>query len=112
MSTSVKPATHAPTSVEGGDKPSSFQTSQFVVMALNMGWQLAVVILVPMGLGVLAGNAWGAKTAWFVAGFVVAMALSAAVVWRFYTLASKVPVPPLTAAQKARLKKLNEEDDD
>lgn len=114
---------HAPTPIRGGRKASADRSpvapdksaamrSRFVSMAINMFWQLAVAVLVPIIAGVEGGKALGAETAGVIAGLVVAVAASTYVMWRTMQVAGSLPVPTLTAAQKKAISKQYEEDDD
>ena len=123
MSISHGPAVHAPTPLRGGHKVSADRSpvapeksaamrNRVVFMALNMFWQLAVAVLVPLIGAVQIGKHFQAETAGVVIGLVLAIAASTAVMWRTMQIASSLPVPKLTAAQKRAVKKQYEEDDD
>jgi hypothetical protein len=90
---------------------SSRQQSQFVGMALTMGWQLAVVVLVPIIGGVELGKAVGAQTVLTIIGLASAVLGSILVMWRTMQAANKLPVPKLSAAQKQAIQKSYAEDD-
>ncbi len=116
MSTSSKPATYAPTSAKVGhsdalSEKSAAPRSQFLNMALNMSWQLAIVVLVPVIGGVYLGKAIGGQVAWTVVGLVVALLGTGVVLRRTLQTANQLPVPKLTAAQKREVQKSSEEDD-
>jgi len=86
----------------------------FFVAALNMSWQLAVVILVPVIGGVQLDKAVGTGSGgvWTFIGLGLALVGSALVMWRTVRLANKLPVPKLSAAQKRAIQKQYEEDDE
>jgi len=81
-------------------------------MAINMSWQLAIVILAPVLGGVALGNALGAKTAWVLGGVLLAFVGSGVVMWRTMQIANRLPVPKLTAAERRKIQKSYEEEDD
>jgi hypothetical protein len=82
------------------------------VAALNMSWQMAVVVLLPIIGGVEIGKHVGAPNVWIFAGLAVALLGSAAVMWRAMQAANRLPVPKLTDAQRRAIRKSYEEDDD
>jgi len=79
-------------------------------MALNMTWQLALVVLVPVVLGVQLDKALDTSFITFI-GLGVAFVGSAGVMWRTMQVANRLPVPKLTAAQKRAVQKSYEEED-
>jgi uncharacterized membrane protein len=79
---------------------------------MNMSWQLALVVLVPVIGGVELDKATGNSYVFTVIGLVLALVLSAVVMWRAMQAANRLPVPKLTAAQKRAVRKSYEEDDD
>ena len=110
---------HAPTSIKGGRTSSSSSLEklvnarqQFVVFALNMSWQLALAVLVPILLGVWLDKLTGVSEAYVLAGLAVAAVGAAIVLWRTMQAANRLPVPKLTAEQKRAVQKSYEEDDD
>jgi hypothetical protein len=110
---------HAPTSIKGGHTPSSSDTKnstnprqQFVVFALNMSWQLALVVLVPIIGGVELDKALGKTEAFVFIGLAVALVGSGVVLWRTMQAANRLPVPKLTEAQKKAIQKSYEEEDE
>ncbi|HUB93363.1 MAG TPA: AtpZ/AtpI family protein [Verrucomicrobiae bacterium] len=122
MSTSHEPAIAPPTPLRGGHKAPSGDTpvapeksavvrNQFVIMALNMSWQLALVVLVPIILGVKLGKVAGADTAGTFIGLGIAVIGSIAVMWRTLQTANSLPVPKLTATQRRAIRKQYEEED-
>jgi hypothetical protein len=119
MSNIHRPALHTPTSLRGGSKTTS-DTSvadsgarrQFAVYALNMSWQLAVVVLVPLLGGVSLDKKLGTTPVWTFIGLGVALVGSAAVLWQAMQAANRLPVPKLTDEQKRKIQKSYEEDDE
>lgn len=118
MSTS-QPALKTPTSAKSGSEhsdsispKSSAPRQQFLVAALNMSWQLAVVVLVPIIGGVELGKKFGNPSAWTFGGLVVAFIASGAVMWRAMQAANKLPVPKLTDAERRAVQKSYEEEDE
>jgi hypothetical protein len=119
MTVSRKPAINAPTSTKGVNTPSSStpqkasnSRQQFLVAALNMSWQLAVVVLVPLIGGVELGKKLGSPTAWTFVGLGVAFVGAGLVMWRAMQAANKLPVPKLTEAEKRAVRKSYEEEDE
>lgn len=90
---------------------SSRQQSQFVSLALTMGWQLAVVVLVPVIGGVELDKVFGTSPVLLLIGLAVALLASTVVMWRMMQTANHLPVPKLTEAQRRAVKKSYEEDD-
>jgi F0F1-type ATP synthase assembly protein I len=89
----------------------SRQQTQFVSLALNMGWQLAVVVLVPVVGGVELDKVFNTSPALLLVGLAVALLASIGVMWRTMQAANRLPVPKLTDAQRRAIKKQYEEDD-
>ena len=56
--------------------------TEFFVAALNMSWQLAIVVLVPIVAGFKLDEKLNTAPALTIIGFVLAMAGMAVVVWR------------------------------
>lgn len=83
----------------------------FFVFAANMGWQLAVVVIVPIVIGAQLDKHFHVGNLWVFVGLALALVMSTAVVWRTVQLANRLPVPKLTAAQKRAIQKQYEEDD-
>jgi F0F1-type ATP synthase assembly protein I len=81
-------------------------------MALNMSWQLAIVVLVPVIGGVALDKHFGTSAAFTLIGLALALLLSGVVMWRTMQVANQLPVPKLSAAQKKAIKKSYDEDDD
>lgn len=88
------------------------QRNQFVVMALNMSWQLAVVILVPVIGGVQLDKALDTSYVCALAGVGLGLVGSGLVMWRTLKIANRLPVPKLSAAQKRAIKKQYEAEDE
>lgn len=80
-------------------------------MALNMSWQLAIVILVPIIGGVMLDKAIGDKHVFLFVGLLIALLGMSVVLWRTLQVANNIPVPKLSAAEKQRIQKQYEEDD-
>ena len=92
--------------------PGKSPAGQFVTMALDMTWRLAIVILAPILVGAWADKHLSTSPGGVLAGFVVAMIGTAVVLWQAMQAANRLPVPKLTAAQKREIKRQYEEDDD
>jgi len=80
-------------------------------MAANMTWQLAIVILVPIIIGVKLDKAYGTKDVWTFVGLGVALIGSGLVMWRAVRAANRLPTIKLTEEQKRAIQKQYEEDD-
>jgi F0F1-type ATP synthase assembly protein I len=90
----------------------SGEKRQFVALALTMSWQLAVVVIVPVLIGVqLDKHAAGNSYVYTFIGLAIALLGSAAVMWHMLQRANRLPVQKLTDAQKRAIKKSYEEDD-
>jgi F0F1-type ATP synthase assembly protein I len=113
-----KTAAHTTTPQSSGGKgsetpaDSSRQQSQFVSMALNMGWQLAVVVLVPVVGGVELDKVFDTSPVLLLVGLMLALIGSIFIMWRTMQAANRLPVPKLTDAQRRAIKKQYEEDDE
>ena len=111
----MKPAPATPTTLESGStsSPSRNRTAgqQFVVMALTMSWQLAIVVLVPVLGGVWVDKAAHTGTVFTLVGLGLALLGMGVVLWRTLQVANSLPVPKLTAAEKRAIQKQYEEDD-
>ena len=81
-------------------------------MALNMSWQLAVVVLVPVIGGVALDKKLNTSPVLLLMGLAVALLGSIAVMWRTLQAANKLPVPKLTEEQKRQIQKSYEENDE
>lgn len=88
------------------------QSSVFVGMALDMSWQLALVVLVPIIGGFELDKKFNTAPALTIIGFILAMLGMALIMWQTLQTANRLPVPKLTAAQKRAVKKSYEEDDE
>ena len=55
---------------------------QFMDAALNMGWQLAVTIIVPVFIGVQLDDRYHTSPSWTLAALFLAVAMSCGVVWK------------------------------
>jgi Putative F0F1-ATPase subunit Ca2+/Mg2+ transporter len=106
--------------VGGGksDKKVSNQAGQttaarglFLSMLLNMSWQLAIVVLVPILAGVRLDKAFGTGNVYTFVGLGLALIGSIVVMWRAMQVANRLPVPKLTAAQKRAIEKAYEDED-
>lgn len=76
-----------------------------------MSWQLALVVLVPIIMGVKLDKAFHTGSLYTFIGLGVAFAGSAAVMWRAVRTANRLPVPKLTGAQKRAIRKSYEDED-
>lgn len=106
-----------PTSGKGGenaslDKSKATVQRQFVQMALNMGWQLAVVVLIPVAGGAQLDKALDTNHVFLFIGLALALMGTILVMWRTMQAANRLPVPRLTEAQKRAVKKAYDEEDD
>jgi hypothetical protein len=104
---STTPAQDAKHTAEG----STTARRNFLVAALNMSWQLAIVVIVPIAAGAQLDKHLQAGNLWVFGGLALAAMLSTAIVWRTVQLANRLPVPKLSAAQKRAIAKSYEEDD-
>ena len=80
-------------------KPESPQ-SVFVVMALDMGWRLAIVVLVPVVGGFELDTHLGTTPLLTVIGFILAMVGSGFVMWQTLQTANSRPVTTKSSAKK------------
>jgi putative F0F1-ATPase subunit (Ca2+/Mg2+ transporter) len=106
-------ATHSVTSGKKSNDPiaQSTQRSQFLGMVLNMSWQLAIVVLVPILAGVKLDKVFKTNDVYTLVGLGLALIGSGLVMWQAMRVANRLPVPKLTAAQKRAIKKSYEEED-
>lgn len=81
-------------------------------MVLDMTWRLAIVVMIPVIGGFALDRHLKTSPAFSIAGFFIAMAGTAVVLWQTMQTANSLPVPKLTAAQKRAVKKSYEEDDE
>lgn len=103
-----------PPEVEGGKRaaePSNSARRNFLVFAANMGWQLAVMVLVPVIGGAELDKHNGGKHLWVFVGLGVAFLASVAIMWRTVQMANRLPVPKLSAAEKRKIRKSYEDED-
>lgn len=121
----MEKSSHAPAqptlSGRGGsntDKNASSLTEQstvargaFLNMALNMSWQLALVVLVPILVGVKLDKVFSTGSICTFIGLGVAVLGSVVVMWRTMQTANRLPVSKLSAAQKRVIKKSYEDED-
>ena len=84
----------------------------FAITALNMSWQLAIVVLVPVLVGVKLDKVFGTSYIFTFIGLALALAGSGLVMWRAMQAANRLPVPKLTEKQKRAIRKSYEEEDD
>ena len=91
---------------------SSRQQGQFVRLALTMAWQLALVVLVPVFIGVQLDKHFGTSFAWTFVGLGVALVGSAFVMWRALQQANHLPVPKLTDSQRRAVQEQYKQDDE
>jgi uncharacterized membrane protein len=107
-----------PTAQRGGAKTaidpqkSAAARQNFVAMAINMGWQLAIAVLVPVIGGAELDKAFGKSYVFTLIGLGVALVGSGLVLWRSVQVANRLPVPKLTTEQKRAIKKSYEDEDD
>ncbi|HSW79488.1 MAG TPA: AtpZ/AtpI family protein [Candidatus Saccharimonadales bacterium] len=90
---------------------SKTATGLFINMALTMAWQLALVVLVPIIIGVKIDKSAHTGSTFTYIGLGVAVLGSIAVMWRTLQVANKAPVPKLTEKQKRAVKKSYEDED-
>ncbi|MGC1176961.1 MAG: AtpZ/AtpI family protein [Candidatus Saccharimonadales bacterium] len=89
-------------SPNGGTSPVAAPTAdtqqlrtQFLMAALNMSWQLAIVVLVPIVGGFELDKLFGTLPALTIIGFIAAMIGMGLVVWRQMQLYSpQIPAAP------------------
>lgn len=95
----------------GSDRLAARQRNQFLAMLLNMSWQLAVVVLVPVIGGVFIDKAMSSSPVFLVVGLILALGGTVLVLWRTMRTASQLPVPKLSDAERRAIAKSYEEDD-
>lgn len=66
----------------------------FAVAVMNMSWQLAIVVLIPIAGGYQLDKVFNSAPALVLVGFFIAMAGTAAVVWRQLQTLSPMPKEP------------------
>ena len=79
-----------------------------MMAALNMSWQLAIVVLVPILGGYALDTHFKSLPLWTAVGFVLAMLSMVAVVWQQYKRFS----PKITKADIENARKLREKEED
>jgi F0F1-type ATP synthase assembly protein I len=93
-----------PTSIEDGLETGLQQGNlgalrqEFYFAVLNMSWQLAIVVLVPLLLGHWADDHFHTFPLWTIVGFLVAISNMALIVWRQLQKFS----PKVTSFHKAK----------
>lgn len=55
---------------------------QFLTTALNMGWQLAVAVLVPLLVGIWLDKKFNSAPSYTIVAFMLAVAMGATIVWK------------------------------
>jgi len=110
-STNVSPTSKmTPTSTKG-NQPAQSRTA-FFALVFEMSWQLAVVILGPILLGVWLDSVFNTISVFLVIGLLVAVVGSIVVMWGIVKKANRVPVPKLTAAQRRQIQEEYKKDDE
>lgn len=118
MSISNKPASTPPTSNEGDSlspidpQKTAAARGQFLAAVLNMSWQLAIVVLVPVIGGVQLDKALKSSPLYLFVGLALALLGSVIVMWRALQAANRLPVPKLTETQKRAVKKSYDDEDE
>lgn len=103
-----------PQVVSGSDRQqiADKQRSLFLTMALDMTWQLALVVLLPIIVGVELDNVQDTGRLYTLVGLGVALVGTAVVLYKTLQKANQLPVPKLTDAQRKKIKKEYEAEDD
>jgi hypothetical protein len=96
----------------GFSTPTKSSVSMFLAMALNMSWQLAIVILIPVIAGVQMDKHFATSYVYTFVGLGLALIGSGLVMWRTMKIANSLPVPKLTAAEKRKIQKQYEAEDE
>jgi F0F1-type ATP synthase assembly protein I len=92
---------------------ASRQRNDFLALALNMSWQLAIVVVIPIVAGVYADKALGTSPLLLCVGLALALAGTVIVLWRTMQAANHLPVPKLSAADRERIQQeYRKEDED
>lgn len=97
---------------EAGPAQQVNQRSQFFSLAADMSWKLAIAVLVPILAGVQIGKATGSQTVWTLIGLGISVIASAAVLWQTLQAANRLPVPKLTDAERRKIRKSYEDEDE
>lgn len=92
-------------------KKSKSDKGIFLGAVLDMSWQLAVAVLVPVIGGAQLDKKLGTSHVFLFMGLALAIALSILVMWHSLQAANKLPTPNLTPAQKRAIKKAYEDED-
>ncbi len=100
----------ANTSVE--PQKSAAARQNFVAMAITMGWQLAIAVLVPVIGGAELDKHFGKSNVYTLIGLAIAVIASGLVMWQTVQAANKLPVPKLTDAQRKAVQKSYQDEDD
>jgi hypothetical protein len=115
----MKQAAAKTTSSRGDRTPRSLHLNKtlnprqnFVAAALDMSWQLAIVVLVPILVGVQLDKKLGTSYVCTLVGLAIAFAGSGVVMWGAMQRANRLPVPKLTQKQKRAIRKSYEAEDD
>lgn len=95
-----------------GREKSKSDKAVFLGAVLDMSWQLAVAVLVPVVGGAWLDKKLSSSHVFLFVGLGLAVVLSTIVVWRAMQAANQIPVPKLTSAQKRAIKKAYEEEDE
>lgn len=70
---------------------------EFFVAAVSMSWQLAIVVLAPILIGVKLDSHFHSAPMWTIVGFVVALGGACIIVWRQLQLFSPSVSPKVKA---------------
>ena len=102
-----------PPVLKGETRETSSRNSRdtFLIAALNMSWQLAIVVLIPIIGGVQLDKTFDTSTVFTFVGLGVALVGSVFVMWRALQAANRLPVPKVSAAQKRAIQKQYEDED-
>lgn len=93
------------------NRKSKSDKAIFLGAVLDMSWQLALAILLPVIGGAQLDNKLGTPHIFLFVGLGLAAVLSIVVMWRAMQAADSLPAPKLTPAQKRAIKKAYEEED-
>jgi F0F1-type ATP synthase assembly protein I len=98
-----------PTTAKSEQPPSG--SSDFLTLAFDMSWKLAIVVLAPVIGGVYLDKAANTHHVFLFIGLAVAILGSIGVMWQTMQTANSLPVPKLSAEQKRKIQQQYEEDD-
>jgi len=87
-------------------------SSVFLGMGLDMTWRLALVVLIPVIGGAELDKALKTSPLFVLIGLGLAVVGTIFVLWKTLQEANKLPVPKLSDAEKRKIQKQYEEDDD